>query len=83
MTNSDRNQYRIPDYFRTDVSINVEGNHKIKKLAHSSWTFAVYNLLGRSNAYSVYFITDNGKISGHKLSIFAKPIPTLTYNFRF
>jgi hypothetical protein len=80
---SDRNQYRIPDYFRTDVSINVEGNHKIKKLAHSSWTFAVYNLLGRSNAYSVYFITDNGKISGHKLSIFAKPIPTLTYNFRF
>jgi hypothetical protein len=80
---SDRNQYRIPDYFRTDISINVEGNHKIKKLAHSSWTFAVYNLLGRSNAYSVYFETNNGKISGHKLSIFARPIPTLTYNFRF
>lgn len=80
---SERNQYRIPDYFRTDVSINVEGNHKIKKLAHSSWTFAVYNLLGRSNAYSVYFQTDHGKISGHKLSIFARPIPTLTYNFRF
>lgn len=80
---SDRNQYRIPDYFRTDISINVEGNHKIKKLAHSSWTFAVYNLLGRSNAYSVYYETNNGKISGHKLSIFARPIPTLTYNFRF
>jgi hypothetical protein len=25
---SDRNQYRIPDYFRMDVSINLEGNHK-------------------------------------------------------
>ena len=80
---SERNQYRIPDYFRTDISINVEGNHKIRKLAHSSWTFAVYNLLGRSNAFSVYFESRGGIITGHKLSIFARAIPTLTYNFRF
>lgn len=80
---SDRNQYRIPDYFRTDVSINIEGNHKIRKLAHSSWTFAVYNLLGRANPYSVYFVSEAGKINGYKLSIFARPIPTLTYNFKF
>ena len=78
-----RNQSRIPDYFRTDVSINVEGNHKVRKLAHSSWTFAVYNLLGRANPYSVYFLSHNGSISGYKLSIFAQPIPTLTYNFKF
>ena len=44
---SERNQYRIPDYFRTDISINIEGNHKVRKLAHSSWTLAVYNLFGR------------------------------------
>ena len=25
---SDRNQYRIPDYFRTDISVNMDGNHK-------------------------------------------------------
>lgn len=80
---SDRNEYRIPDYFRTDVSINIEGNHKIKKLAHSSWTFAVYNLTGRKNAYSVFFRSENGQINGYKLSIFAQPIPTVTYNFRF
>ena len=80
---SERNQYRIPDYFRTDVSINVEGNHKVKKLAHSSWTFAVYNLLGRANPYSVYFVSEKGNIAGYKLSIFARPIPTLTYNFKF
>jgi len=80
---SDRNQYRIPDYFRVDVSINVDGNHKIKKLAHSSWTFAIYNLLGRHNAYSVYFVSQNGVINGYQLSIFAQPIPTVTYNFRF
>ncbi|PZR33137.1 MAG: TonB-dependent receptor [Azospira oryzae] len=80
---SDRNQYRIPDYFRTDVSINIEGNHKIKKLAHSSWTFAVYNLTGRRNAYSVFFVSQKGLINGYKLSVFGQPIPTITYNFKF
>lgn len=80
---SERNQYRIPDYFRTDISINIEGNHKIKKLAHSSWTFAIYNLTGRQNAYSVFFRSENGQVNGYKLSIFAQPIPTVTYNFKF
>jgi hypothetical protein len=80
---SDRNAYRIPDYFRTDISLNFEGNHKIKKLAHSSWTFAVYNLTGRANAYSIFFVSEGGEIKGYKLSIFAQAIPTITYNFKF
>lgn len=80
---SDRNQERIDDYIRTDISINIEGNHKIKKLAHSSWTLAVYNLFGRNNPYSVYFTSERGTIKGYKLSIFAQPIPTITYNFKF
>jgi hypothetical protein len=78
-----RNSHRIPDYFRSDISLNLEGNHKIKKLAHSSWTFSVYNLLGRANAYSVYFRTEGDQIKGYKLSVFARPIPTITYNFKF
>ncbi|HYG19132.1 MAG TPA: TonB-dependent receptor [Ohtaekwangia sp.] len=80
---SDRNAFRIPHYFRTDISINVEGNHRVKKLAHSSWTFALYNLTGRENAYSVYFESEGTEIKGYKLSIFARPIPTITYNFKF
>ncbi len=80
---SDRNQYRIPDYFRTDVSLNIEGNHKIRKLAHSFWSISVYNLTGRRNAYSVYFKSENGAINGYKLSIFGNAIPTITYNFKF
>jgi len=31
----------------------IEGNHRIKKLAHSSWTIGIYNLTGRRNPYSV------------------------------
>ena len=80
---SDRNQYRIPDYFRIDFAMNIEGNHRIKKLAHSSWTVGIYNLTGRKNPYSVFFESQNGVVKGYRLSIFGRPIPTVTYNFRF
>lgn len=79
----DRNSVRIPDYFRLDFSVNLEGNHKIKKTAHASWSFGVYNILGRDNPYSIYYIPEEGKLQGYKLSIFAEPIPFISYNFRF
>lgn len=80
---SDRNEYRVPDYFRCDVALNLEGNLKNKKLAHSSWSFSVYNVSGRNNVYSIFFTSRSGKIQGYKLSIFSEPVPTLTYSFRF
>ena len=80
---SDRNKFRIPDYYRVDFSFNIEGSHKIKKLAHSFWNLSVYNLFGRNNPYSIYFVTDKGQVKGFKTSIFAIPIPTITYNFKF
>jgi hypothetical protein len=80
---SDRNEYRIPDYFRTDFSLNIDGNHKVKQLTHNSWTFGVYNWTARKNAYSVYYISQNGFIRGYKLSIFGTAIPFITYNIRF
>lgn len=80
---SERNEQRVPDFFRLDFSINIEGNHKVNKLAHSSWSLGVYNILGRSNPYSIYFAPENGTLQGYQLSIFAEPIPFITYNFRF
>ena len=80
---SDRNRFRIPDYYRLDLSFNVEGNHKLKKLAHSFWNISIYNVLGRNNPYSVFFVTESGEIRAYKSSIFAIPIPTITYNFKF
>jgi len=80
---SDRNSFRVPDYFRMDLSVNLEGNHKVAKLAHASWSFGVYNLFGRDNAYSIYFVPEGGKLKGYQLAIFAEPIPFITYNFRF
>jgi hypothetical protein len=79
---SERNSYRIPDYFRIDFSVNLEGNLRKKKLLHSYWMLNVYNLTGRKNAYSVYFQRDDGIVNGYKLSIFGRPVFTLSWNFK-
>jgi hypothetical protein len=79
---SDRNQYRIPDNMRVDVSFNFDGNHKVHKKIHSSWSLSVYNLFSRANAYSVFFKSENSQINGYKLSVFKQAIPTITYHFR-
>jgi hypothetical protein len=80
---SDRNQYRIPDYFRTDISFNMEGNSKVHQRFHNSWSFGVYNLTARKNPYSIYFTETNGVIKGYQLSIFGTAIPFVSYNIRF
>ncbi|WP_347374551.1 carboxypeptidase-like regulatory domain-containing protein [Aequorivita sp. Q41] len=80
---SDRNQFRIPDYYRLDLGVNIEGNHKLKKLAHSFINISVYNVLGRNNPYSVFFVNEEGQIKAYKTSIFSVPVPTITYNFKF
>ncbi|PWT73066.1 MAG: TonB-dependent receptor [Bacteroidetes bacterium] len=80
---ADRNAYRIPDYFRLDLSMNIDGNYKVYQRTHNSWTIGVYNLTGRKNAYSVYYVTENGSINGYKLSIFGSAIPYVSFNIRF
>lgn len=80
---SDRNKFRIPDYYRLDLSFNVEGNHKLKKPGHGYWNISIYNLLGRNNPYSVFFVTQDGDIKAYKSSIFSVPIPTVSYNIKF
>ncbi|MGB3852113.1 MAG: TonB-dependent receptor [Tunicatimonas sp.] len=81
---SDRNQYRLADYHRLDVSFSVDGNLKKKKNWDSSWTFALYNLYGRNNPYSVFFLNDSGgRLSAYQLSILGRPFPSVTYNFKF
>lgn len=81
---SERNAYRIPDYFRMDFSINIEPSHNLTLLTYSTITIGIYNVIGRKNAFSVYYDTTSGrKIQGYKLSIFGAPIPYITYNIKF
>ena len=80
---SDRNKFRIPDFFRLDIGLNIEGNHKKNKLAHGFWTISVYNVLGRNNPLSVFFVTEEGEVKALQSSVFSVPVPSITYNFKF
>ena len=35
-----------------------------------------------NNPYSIFFRLEEGVVNGYKMSIFGKPIFTLTYNFK-
>jgi hypothetical protein len=80
---SDRNKYRIPDYSRLDLSIKVSGNLKLRRIGRPNWIFSVYNLLGRQNVYSIYFMKDGDIYKGYKLSVFGQAIPSVTFNYEF
>ena len=81
---SNRNEYRIPDYFRWDLSLNIDGSLRSKRLIKDSVSISVYNVTGRDNVYSIFFVSDPvKKVRGYKLSVFAQPILSVSYNFRY
>lgn len=86
-----RNNSRTPVYHRLDLSMDysIAKKNPTQKW-QSSWNLGVYNVYGRDNAFSVYFqevLDSNGDPTGEtkatQLSIFAAPIPMLTYNIKF
>jgi len=78
-----RNNKRIPDYHRLDFAWNIYNPSMKDRRWQGHWTFSVYNLYGRKNAYSVFFKTENKVTKSYQLNIFAAPIPTISYNFVF
>jgi len=76
---SERNQFRIPDYHRLDVSITIGRGFKKSRKYKSEWNFAIYNVYGRLNAYSIFFDESS---NAYKLSILGM-IPSVSYNFSF
>ena len=80
---SERNGYRIPDYFRLDLAIIIEPSHYLKQLTHMSFTLGCYNVTGRKNPYSIYYTSDGHTVNGHMLSVFATQIPYVNFNLKF
>ncbi len=80
---SDRNAVRMPYYFRTDWSMNVEPSHHLTAATHRWFSMGVYNLFGRKNPYSIYVKPEGNSIKAYKLSIFGAPIPYISYNIKF
>lgn len=81
---SPRNQFRIPDYHRLDVSYTITRGAIRKKRFKGSLTLSIYNIYGRKNAFSVFFRRDiNSRNRAFKLSVLGSAFPAITYNFRF
>jgi hypothetical protein len=80
---SERNRYRLPYYSRLDLSVRISGDLRLKKLANPHWIFSIYNVTGRKNVYSVFFRNEGGMVKGYYLSVFGRPIPSLSLNFDF
>lgn len=90
----ERNGLRIPDYHRLDISATLTPERDKSKRFYSTWNFGIYNVYGRRNAFSIYF-TPADRVQdapvdasplvtqAMRLSIFAAPIPFVTWNFHF
>ena len=85
-----RNQNRLSNYHRLDLSARLDGK-KIKKNGKKRknsdyWTFSIYNVYARENAYSYFFVEDEMNPDMTEIrpySIFGTIIPSITYNFKF
>ncbi len=80
----ERNGDRLPSYHRLDLSATYEPGVKEGKKVESFWTFGLYNVYNRQNAYSISFRENNdtGENEAVRLSLFGI-IPSVTYNFKF
>jgi len=79
-----RNQERLPDYHRIDLSATLTPSKNKGRKFQSEWVFSIYNLYARKNAASINFREneDTGRNEAVRTSIFGI-VPAVTYNFKF
>ncbi|PWL38603.1 hypothetical protein DKG77_10110 [Flagellimonas aquimarina] len=79
-----RNEERLPDYHRLDISATLTPKRNGRKKVQSEWVFSIYNVYNRMNAASINFREneDTGRNEALRTSIFGI-IPAITYNFKF
>ena len=94
-----RNNARVPDYHRLDLSFTIHGREekikkvkddngvkvdkKVKRLWTGDWVFSAYNVYARRNAFTVYFNNEDGEPQAIRYSIVGYIVPSVTYNFKF
>jgi hypothetical protein len=80
---SDRNQYRIPDFHRTDIAYTIGPWGKKTNREHSL-TFSIYNVYARRNAFSVFFRQNPFQsVTAYRVAVLGSAFPAVTYNFKF
>lgn len=79
-----RNQERLPDYHRIDISATLTPRKNMNRKVKGEWVFSIYNVYNRRNAASINFRRnqDTGINEAVRTSIFGV-VPAVTYNFKF
>lgn len=91
---SERNEFRIPDYFRLDLSftfgrdiLKADIRKKLEGRNYSgTLSIGIYNVLSRKNAFSVFFKRPDDLSlipRAHRLTVLGAAFPNITYNFKF
>jgi len=93
--NNSRNNLRIPDYHRLDISFTLLGKEvnrrgKVRK-NRDSLVITFYNVYNRLNPFSIYFWQGEDRVAmgdpaptrATQVSILGSIVPSITYNFKF
>lgn len=81
-----RNNVRIPAYHRLDLSMTWNFRKKFKNRFESSLVLSCYNVYSRKNPFGFYFQANPGnpqQTQAIRFAVIGKPIPAITYNFKF
>lgn len=91
--NSERNNFRIPDYHRLDVSATFKNIWRGKKgrKGEDHFVVSLYNVYSRKNPFSIFFTQGTERqsaelptqTSAKQMSIIGSVIPGISYNFKF
>lgn len=81
---SDRNQIRIPDTHRLDLSANFGRTHNKAAKVKTSWTFTIYNVYARRNPFSLFYTRGfNNLPQTNRLAVVGTVLPSISFNIEF
>jgi len=82
---SKRNEYRMPDYHRLDVSLTLKPKPRPNRKWYGEWNFSVYNVYAHKNAWAINFVNDeqHPNVTKAQMTYLFTFIPSVTYNFKF
>ena len=81
---SDRNDYRMRDYHRLDLSATLH-QKPVEQRFNWDLVFSVYNAYARHNTWAINFMQDeeNPYVTHAEQTYLFGLIPAITFNFRF